>query len=725
MKSSIRLSIPWLASFLVIASALPMRGQAAALEEIVVTAQKRQQSIEDVGISITAMSGDQLKALNMTSTTDIIEQVPAMQLYTYSPQFTVFSLRGISQNNFQDNLEAPVAVYMDNAYVASMNAISGQLFDMKRVEILRGPQGTLFGRNTTGGLIHYLSRGADEDQFNGYMQASVSEYNKHSVEGAFGGKITDHLRGRFAGRWEQADGYIKSITPGVRDAQGANGFALRGSLQADVTSAVTADLKLYYSKDTDVPTGAYYIGFATFDPATGFGIPQPGALSGKLQDAATLQGGFSRKVFSTTGTVKWELDNGLEVTSITNYLKLDKNYLEDSASGLGYFPYSTTAHFDQKSEEARISRNDGNFRWQAGVYYLDMKWNLSQSVAGALILGGTSDTQKMTTPAVLDSTNWSLFGQAEYDLAPRWTIIAGLRWSQDNKSIDMTRIYQDIPNGVPPTEVFNIATSTGIPGINKIDYGDVAARVQLNWKPDDDTLLYVSFNRGIKGGNWSEDPLGAVAYSNLKHGPETLYAYEAGIKRTFLDGRARINADGYYYDYHDYQTFSLVGLTPQVANSPAHSYGGEIELALTPAQGWDFNFGAAFIHSHVNAVPDVFGGTVSAEFPLAPAVNLNWLGRYEWPAFGGNLAVQIDGDYNSDQYLEGTNSAVSKEPAYSVWNGSLSYTTMDEKWKATLWVKNFTDTRHRLYELDLGLIGFHQDVYAPPRWVGGTVSYQW
>lgn len=288
----------------------------------------------------------------------------------------------------------------------------------------------------------------------------------------------------------------------------------------------------------------------------------------------------------------------------------------------------------------------------------------------------------------------------------------------------MTRTYSDVPLGVPPAQVFDIATA-GVPGIDEIDYGDFAARLQLNWTPTDDTLLYAAFNRGIKGGNWSIDPLGAIAVGDLKHDEEILHAWEIGLKQSLLDGRARLNAAGFYYDYSDYQTFSLLALTPQVSNSDATAHGGEIELQISPADGWDFMFGASFLDSEVDAVPDVFGGTVEAEFPTAPGVSLNWLGRYAWSAFGGQVAVQIDGTWNDDQFLEGTNSAVSFEESYSVWNGNVSYTTGDGKWKGTLWVRNFTDTEYRLYNLDLGLLGFIEQVYAPPRWVGGTLAYYW
>ena len=169
---------------------IPTLSYSQVLEEIVVTAQKREQNIQDVGISITAFSGDQMNALGMTNTTEIIQQVPGLDMVAWSPTLTTFNIRGVSQNNFTDNLEGPVAVYIDEAYVASMNGINAQMFDMERVEVLRGPQGTLFGRNATGGVIQYLTRRADDDETNGYVEASGSEFSTFSVEGAIGGSFS-------------------------------------------------------------------------------------------------------------------------------------------------------------------------------------------------------------------------------------------------------------------------------------------------------------------------------------------------------------------------------------------------------------------------------------------------------------------------------------------------------------------------------------------------------
>ncbi len=734
-------------SVLLVSTGLVLSSNALAqvtLESVTVTAQKREESLQDVGISVAAISAAELGQLGASRSVDIAQQVPAMQYSTWTPAFTTFSLRGVSQNNFQDNLEAPVAVYMDGAYVASMNAINGQMFDLERIEVLRGPQGTLFGRNATGGLIHFLSHRPVETETNGYIEAGAADFGTYSFEGAIGGAFSDRVRGRIAGRWEKSDGYLKAGTAfGIRatgqTSQGADGFALRGMLQIDASDAVKVDLSAAYSKDDHVPTGQYVVTLTGFDENTGLGAftnaldpADPGA--GPMDFPRTPITGdvhrhwsnedtyFDRETTSLTAQVTARL-GGAEFVSISNWLTLDKFYIEDAAGGFGFFPYNTVAAFDQWSQEFRLSGSAERSRWQVGAYYLDMKWDTFQSVEGALILGGTSDAQKMTTLGLVNSKNWSVFGQAEFDLADRWTLIGGLRWSQDDKNIAMRRIYEDALNSIPPTEIFNIS-DVAIPGVDKINYGDYAARLQLNFKPGKDTLLYAAYNRGIKGGNWSLDPLGGVADENLKHKEEVLQALELGWKTEFWNGAARLNTSVFYYDYEDYQAFSLVGLTPQVTNSNADAQGGEIELTLSPTQGLNLMFGAAFIDSTVDAVPDVFGGTVKAEFPTAPGMSLNLLARYEWPAFGGNLAVQFDGKWNDDQFLEGTNSEVSFEPAYSVWNASLSYAASDGGFGMSVYARNLFDEEYRLYDLDLGLIGFIEQAFGPPRQLGVTVSYR-
>ncbi|MGI9228610.1 MAG: TonB-dependent receptor [Gammaproteobacteria bacterium] len=745
---------------------------AAVLEEITVTAQKREQNIQDVGISITAFSGEQLSALGYNSSTDVTQQIPGMSFQSFTPAFAALNLRGISQNNFQDNLEAPVAVYVDDAYIASMNAIRGQLFDMERVEVLRGPQGTLFGRNATGGLVHYITKGADDDELNGYIEGSLGTFNRQSIEGAAGGGLGNTLRVRFAGRYEKADGYVKNQV-GVRDQHGADGYALRGNIQWDISDAFVADLTVAYSDDNDVPSGSYIVNGATaVPPPDGFGLGIPVPPAAPAHEDFSDGGSYSRDSINTTLKLSWDVSDNMEFVSITNILNMDKFYTEDADSTKtadtgAFFAFTTVADHEQWSQEIRLSGETDRTRWQVGAYYLDIKDELISTIEGN-ILQVTGTDELIDGFIDLESTNWSVFGQMEYDLTDQLTLIGGLRWSEDDKDLDVINIAvtgNEMMNCDDPTMAFGCPHSgspidgmpytqfevnndnfyanvnppgmpimydtLAAPGIDKIDYGDWAARVQLDYRPDDDSLYFVSWNRGIKGGNWS--PNFMVLLEDFKHNEEVLNAFEVGTKLTFA-GDTRLNATFFYYDYNDYQQFSLLNAQPQVVNRDATNYGGEIELYMSPASGWDVILGASFIESEVDGAPTPFGEDVTdLKLPNAPDFSLNGLVRYAWPVYGGELAFQVDGNYNSEQFLEGTNNETSRESSYFVGNLSLAYTSADEKWRITGWVKNFTDAEYRLYNLDIGVLhlfiapgfGFHQSVYAPPVTAGVTGSYRW
>lgn len=720
---------------------------AAVLEEMVVTAQKREENLQDVGMSVTAMSGLQTEALGINNTVQISQQVPGLQVQTFSPAFTIFNLRGISQNNFQDNLEAPVAAYFDDVYVGSMNAIGGQMFDMQRTEVLRGPQGTLFGRNATGGLIHFVTRKAIEDELNGYVRVGASEFNTFNFEGAVGGALSDTVRGRVAARIENSDGYLEPgpILPGAlgvgspaiggggSPSNGSDAMSIRGNLQIDASANTTIELTAAYSEDNDAPIGQWLIYLTGLD-ANGLGTEIGAPLTGDVHkhagtnfSAGGLDTGLDREMTSLTAKVSSSLSNGVEFTSITNWLDMEKSHREDGGGGLIEFGFATLADYQQLSQEIRFSGDGGTYRWQAGAYYLDMVNDSVSIVSGPTITGFAQGI--IDGFANVDSTNWSVFGQLEYDFTDTLTFIAGYRWSQDDKEIDFTNIARsgmDLDGDGTDDDgavLFDLANQAvgAFADVPYIDYGDFAARLQLNWNVNDQTLLFLSYNRGIKGGNWS--PGAFVNISDFKHGEETLHSYEIGVKTTLADGLARLNATAFNYDYDDYQAFSLTNLIPQVANSDATNRGGEIELTLLPTDNWDIMLGASFIDSEIEFSPGPAGLIANTELPSAPGYSLNYLFRYNWNALDGNMALQVDGVYNDDQFMEGHNGRSSIQKAYGNTNASLNYTSGDGDWDLRFWVKNLTDAESALYSLDIG--GFVIRQYAPPRWYGVTASYNW
>ena len=776
--------------------ALPVIGQAQVLEEITVTAQKREQNIQDVGIAITAFSGDQMDALGMTNTVEIIQQVPGLDMVAWSPTLTTFNIRGVSQNNFTDNLEAPVAVYIDDAYVASMNGINAQMFDMERVEVLRGPQGTLFGRNATGGVIHYLTRRANEDEMNGYVEAGAGEFGMFTLEGAVGGAFSDTARFRFAGRLEETDGYIESapfpegnpFPSGGSNLGGADGYALRAALQFDIGDAGTLDLLYRYSKDDSVPTGGYsFLPYAdNTDPNVyippefeDFVVNVIGAPIEATPDIffcpsqldcfapvdtagrtvfegdhptphltfADYAGFMDRDMNTFTADFQYEMDNGIEFTSITNWSNVDKFYTEDGDGiPVPIIEFTTIADFTQLTQEIRFAGTTENSRWQAGAYYLDIEYEGDVLTRGAPVAGVAVDLgfdpATLTDPSVsqdndLNSSNLSLFGQVEFDLNDEWTLIAGLRYSADEKDMSIVTNFISPSDGILVPGIFDLVTESIAAGqdVHIIDYDDFAARLQLDYRMNDSTLIFGSFNRGIKGGNFA----GAanLQLDRVRHDEEVLNAWEVGLK-TDVSETVRFNATAFYYDYEDYQAFTFFNGTPNVTNAQATNVGAELEVFYTPTDNWDIVLGASFQDSDVDNVQTTQQQTTpvgfvvdwpvdflnNVELPNTPSLSLNYLFRYNMPVGEHNLALQLDGYYAGDQYLEVTNGGAAQQDAYNVLNARATWTSGDERWQATAWIRNLTDEVYKQYALDLGILG-GTVYYAPPRWAGVNLSYSW
>ncbi|MGI9233734.1 MAG: TonB-dependent receptor [Woeseiaceae bacterium] len=729
--------------------------QGAVLEEITVTATKRQESVQDIPLSVSAMTGDQLDALGLSDMTEITQQIPNLQINAWSPQLTIFNIRGVSQNNFVDNLEAPIAVYQDDAYVASINALSGQMFDIERVEVLRGPQGTLFGRNATGGLIHYISRGADDEELNGFADLSIGSNDRTSLEAAIGGSLSDMVRGRLAFRYEEADGYIDPDTsiPPVdgRAIGGADGFGVRATLQVDFSDSLQGDFIAKYNKDDDVPTGGYVFENCEFDASSfcpvdesGRAITLPGVVSGDEHLHQNDTRGFlDRDTLNLTAKLSWALQNDTELVSITNYMDLDKEYLEDGdAFPVPIVVFGQNAEISQLSQELRWSGVSEKIKWQVGAYFMDYQFDgnaltigapnidLSFDLAGAGIIGapvvgdGNPFDGRSDRVTDLDVQNFSVFGQVDYDITDSVMLTAGLRWSDDAKDIDWTAFFtsdQD-PTGILYAATENNPRSGEATVLNffpddEIDYDDFAARLSLMKQFSDSTQGFVSWNRGIKGGNWTLSS--GVAPDRFLHPEEVLNSYEIGIKSDVSD-TLRINATAYYYDYEDYQTFvaippGAVSPNPQIGSSDATASGAEVELFITPTDNLDVLLGFALSETEVDEVEA--GGTpiVNAEFPSAPSLSTNYMIRYAQPLSQNELAFQLDGAYFREQFLEVTNGPGTLQEAYNVSNVSVTYST--DRFSVSLWSKNVFDERYKVYSLDLGVLGA-TTYYAPPRTSG-------
>ena len=733
----------------------------SVLEEIVVTAQKREQNLQDVGISVTAFSGAQLRALGLEDTVDLETQTPGLLIGEYggAGATTTMNIRGVAQLDFSDHQESPNAVYVDGAYVSFIGGVNVSMFDLERVEVLRGPQGTLFGRNATGGLIHLVTK-TPTDEFEAYADLTYAEYDKVRSEAAISGPFSDTVRGRLSFSSEHHEGYYEN-TGGEDIVENAT-INVRGQLDVDLSEQVNVLISARYSNTDNTNAGVYHqIGSAP-NPAndglsekitdanralldefcTGFNmiptVTPPGGSdcygSTETSDVFTVSpdtiGFFDREMFGVTATLAWQLNDAVTLTSITDYQTIDKSYLEDNDStALPVTTFYQEQDADQVSQEIRLNGVTDKLQWVVGGYYLNIDSDSRQQV----------DQSPFFDINFYDDFNhetesWAVFGQAEYAVTEQLSVIGGLRWTEDEKKINLLNQCLDTDRfgfsafGLAGTcDAFGLAFDTTTVG-GRSD-GDWAGKVELNLRPGDDLLLYAGVTRGNKGGtlNATVGAGAGVNIDSLQIRPEVLVNYEGGFKATFADGRARLNASVFYYDYEDYQAYNFVGVAVVLFNADAELYGGEVELQATPLEGLDLILGLAYLDSEVKGVVLPSGRLTKQDMPFAPEVSINGLARYEWPVFNGSLALQGDFNYVDSRYYSTINHPTLSDDDYFVVNARLTYTNQDDRWDASVFVNNLTNVERTLYAFDLSTAGggYGIESYAPPRWVGGSIGYRW
>lgn len=700
----------------------------SALEEVMVTAQKRSQDLQEVPLSIVALSSNDINERGMTDMTAIVQQTPGLGMIQFSPSVTVLSLRGVSQAAYLDHLEGPIAVYLDDSYVASNGAIAGSMFDMERIEVLRGPQGTLFGRNATGGLVHFVTKKPTEAA-GGYLRLTGAEYSEFGVEGAYGGALGGDLLGRISYAYNHVGGYIKD-TNGPDTPQQKN-YAVRGQLSRRFGEDTEVLLSLRYSRNPH-ETADGYMGVASAPDADGLGVlvgPNENpwgtcngcslvgytypSLKGR-ERSTTGRGDFDRTVRGASLTITTTLGDA-NLTSVTDYGSLSKRWLERTDPApfpvMDYF--TTGQEYSQFSEELRVDGQVGKLQWVGGLYFLNMQSNNLQRTVGTAFGFDYLGTYQQ------DTRSEAVFGQVDYAFNDKWSMTLGGRASFDQK--EMAIELQDVLAGAS-LGTYNKANSTTA----KRDFNGFSGRLALNYQAAPDVLLYGSINRGYKGGNWTVPPFPPLVASTLPHGGEKLTSYEVGSKSTIADGRARLNTSAFYYDYKDYQAYTLVGgIAASVLNRPANVYGAEIELQAALSEGLTTELSYAYLHTKVDGITLPLGRTTSRQMPMSPKSSLNALVRYEWSALGGTLALQADGKYEAAQYFTTFNAPVDFVPSRFIANARASYTrkTESHSFEVALFARNLSDKLYMLYGADVSALGFQQYTLAPPRVFGASFMF--
>ena len=435
-----------------------------------------------------------------------------------------------------------------------------------------------------------------------------------------------------------------------------------------------------------------------------------------------------------TATLKWSFDS-FRMTSITDLSTVEREYIEDSdASPEAFFNFFLLTDAEQFSQELRFDGEADTFKWVAGLYYLkldidDSNGAITDPFVGPAPTPGAEAGLSNGYTSELESM--SVFGQLDIPLSDNLTLIAGGRYIQDKKDFEFgVNVVEFLDPSSSPG--FNDASNTNQLAALATYKGDSddtewSARLQLDYALSDDLLVYGGWNRGVKGGGFNapifplSPPLG-YDDETMSYDPEHLDAFEVGFKSTLADGQVQFNGAAYYYDYVDYQAFFIIGLDTITFNTDAESYGAEIEVQASPIDGLDILFGAAY-----NSVDVEVGGQEVASVQ-SPEWNLNGLLRYEWPMFGGAMAVQGDAVYRSEHYFALTGAETVEEDGYVLGNASLNYTTDDGNWQASAFVKNITDEEYLVQTFDLSstdVFGITEQYYGRPRWWGISLKYSW
>ncbi|MGC1301243.1 MAG: TonB-dependent receptor [Caulobacteraceae bacterium] len=698
------------------------------LSEVVVTAQRREQSSQDVGIAISVLSGQQLALRGVKTISDLQYQTPGLEI---TPAFGSgqpnFRLRGVGFDDYASNNSSPVGVYIDEVAYPFPLQTTGQVFDLSRVEVLRGPQGTLYGRNTTGGAINFITN-RPTSTYTAGLDADVGSYGYSRAEAFVSGPLTDTLRIRISGVTEHGGGFQQNRDTGqeIGDLDRST-----GRVQLDWTPISRLDVLVEgtYGYDHSDGQGLYRFDSLGGVPAdgnpykTGWGAsPAFASLIGIQTDAKPFKHNQNAGVDLHVG-----YDLGFaRLTTITAYHILDRREYEDwdatSAADADEF-YDT--HAKVFSQEVRLNSQDhGPLKWMGGLYYdkEDLRdLFLSDLVDSDGFIASTSYAQHVSTIAG--------FGQVDYAVTSRLSVTGGLRVEHERRTLDdfVTTTLPLIGLGVDVPQVVQA-------------YTQVTGKLEADYRLAPDQLVYASASRGVKSGGFSAyNTLVASQVQPFK--PEVLYAYEGGYKSQFLDKTLRFNGDVFYYDYHDEQVQSAIfdptfGAIGKIVNAPrSYIWGVEGEVEWKPLTQLEVHQGVSFKRGQYTDFQGLdIARSTAADAPVFDNRDGEDLGFPKWSLNGSASWTQpIGGGYKlvaeTDYAYRDKLSPVLLGPTFNVssyWlaNATLTFSPNDGPWSIGLWGRNITGTR---YDLTRNFFLSGIDIAAPgaPATFGARVSYRY
>lgn len=726
----------------VLATAPAHAQQAAADEapegEIIVTAQKRAQSSLDVGITLSVASEEVLAAKRVEAVTDLVSFTPNVSVKDNVPGLVpVITIRGVGLNDFSATNNPSAGVYVDEVSLSSLALMNFDFFDLARLEVLKGPQGTLYGRTATAGALNIVTARPSLAGVEGRIGGSWGNYQAKDIEGMINLPVSETFALRLAAKGIFQDkGYYFNQRLG-RDIGRREVYLGRAQALWEPSERVEVLLKVEGQRSrSELGSGEFFGAFPT--PALPVGAACPGApqcsdFFGYIDnDGDPFRGNWSASPdynLDQLGlTARIQADLGFAtLTSVTGYIKFDRQWSADTDAGpLPQLDFVTDDRVKQFSQEVRLSGESDLVNWLVGGFYSSDHVETSYSGDLTALFNTTSFTSSDQR-----SKSRAVFANGEWRLADALTLVTGLRYTSESRtnvggttdlvSRPPASFLTMAPFGSPPIP---IAVSNA-----RISDTNWSWKLGLNWKPSPQMLVYASATQGIKSGGF----FAGVATSSgqlLPYRPEKLIAYELGIKGRAPALGLGYSLSGFYYDYNDVQTFirDVVGSLPiqRLGNvKTAKVYGLDADFVLSPAalEGLTLNAGLGLLHTEIGSFASSSGVVPAGNrLPDAPEFSLNLGASYEF-ALSGSVSARLalDGRYQSSAFKDALNDPVVAVDAYWVWNARASILRKGD-WDLSIWGKNLGNKRYVTQAVNQTVLGVGFRVYGAPRTYGVSIS---
>ena len=719
----------------VIAQQATEQTEAHAIEEVIVTAQRRAQRLEEVPIAVTAVSRQQLENSAIRGLDEIAARAPSFNMTAMNVAQPRLYIRGAGSNEDGAAQDGSVAVFVDDVYVARGAGQAFEFLDIERVEVLRGPQGTLYGKNVVGGLINVISR---RPSFNLDAAADTTVGNYGQLEGRayVTGGLSETVAGSLAVVSRQRDGYARNIRLN-RDLEDLNLFAIRGQMLFRPSDTLNALVSLDYSKHED--NGTSRKGEGPFSTAP-FGSVTAVQTSKNPRDNETPRVTYQeREIFGATGRVEWDLGPG-QVTSITAF-RTSEVHLGDAFTGIGSPPYlalDTLNMEDEKAEqfsqEVRYAFGglfDDRLTGVVGLYYLHETVDRTEtadliSAIGSMVpsLGGLTGISASYQDATTKS--FGAFMSSTWSFNDKLSTTLGLRYTEETKDISTQVVsLEDIDNiiAAPPTEEYDISASGSWDGFTP--------RISIEYQPLEHLNLYASYSEGFKSGGFQgQAPTGAAAASPFD--PEHARSYEIGVKGRLFSNRLVYALAAFTTEYSDLQfrqnsqrdgePLPILRITNAGA---AEASGFEAELSATVTPWLELWGSFSLLDAKYTELTDNNGLDRSgARMTYAPRSSFNVGGEGTWNVGEGHEGfIRAEYRWQDEFFYDVDNSPVNRQEEYGLLSANVGVRSANGHWTVELWGKNLTDELYTTHAIPF--LGDRFVLYGAPKTYGLRVRWNY